>query len=58
MDMHMFGNPKIDIDMLTLAKRTKKSYRMKEVRKGYKYACELANIDPLPQIKSVFKKCF
>jgi hypothetical protein len=42
--------------MLQQAKKTKKAYRIKEVGRGYKYACELLHIDPLPQLQSVFKK--
>lgn len=55
-EIHPFGDPRIDVDMLQQAKKTKKSYRIKEVKNGYIYACKLKNIDPLPQLQSVFKR--
>ncbi|GAA5811396.1 hypothetical protein MFLAVUS_004831 [Mucor flavus] len=55
--IYPFGDSKIDTNMILLAKRTKKSYRIKEVRNGYEYACELIHKDPMPQIRAVFKKC-
>lgn len=42
--------------MLIQAKRTKKQYRIKEVKNGYKYACQLEHIDPLPRLQLVFKR--
>lgn len=42
--------------MLLIAKRSKKPARIKEVKSGYKYACELAHIDSSVALVYVFKK--
>ncbi|CAO3641600.1 unnamed protein product [Mucor hiemalis] len=55
-EIHPFGDTSTDVEMLQQAKKTKKSYRIKEVKNGYKFACKLKNIDPLPQLQSVFKR--
>jgi hypothetical protein len=42
--------------MLFQARKTKKAHRIKEVKNGYRHACELVHIDPQPQLDQVFKK--
>ncbi|CEP19970.1 hypothetical protein [Parasitella parasitica] len=54
-EINPFGHHAVDKDMLLIAKRSKKSYRIKEVKSGYKYACKLAHIDPNLALAQVFK---
>ncbi|KAI8646821.1 PHD-zinc-finger like domain-containing protein [Parasitella parasitica] len=54
-EINPFGNLDVDKDMLLIAKRSKKSYRIKEVKSGYKYACKLVHIDPSVALAQIFK---
>lgn len=57
-DIYPFGNKDLDIEMLMYAKKTRKPHRIREVKTGYRYACSLIHIDPLPQLKEVFPKSY
>lgn len=57
-DVFPFGNEATDVEMLSIAKKTRKPHRIKEVRLGYEYACGLIHKDPLPQLKTVFQKSY
>lgn len=56
LDIEPLGNKEIDMKMLLKAKRTKKTYRINEIKKGYQHACKLKHIDPLPFLNLVFSK--
>ncbi|KAL9545001.1 hypothetical protein MBANPS3_007349 [Mucor bainieri] len=51
-----FGYLEKDKEMLLLAKKTKRTERIREVKKGYKYACNLAHIDATVALAAVFDK--
>ena len=55
-EINPFGYLEKDKEMLLLAKRSKKPGRIKEVKKGYKYACDLAHIDATVALAAVFAK--
>ncbi|EPB87506.1 hypothetical protein HMPREF1544_05700 [Mucor circinelloides 1006PhL] len=50
-----FGYIEKDKEMLMVAKKNKKANRIKEVKKGYKYACDLAHIDATVALAAIFK---
>jgi hypothetical protein len=51
-----FGNFDTDVAMLHQAKKTRKAHRIKEVKAGYRHACELIHIDPQSRLDQVFKR--
>ncbi|KAI9480446.1 MAG: hypothetical protein EXX96DRAFT_562637 [Benjaminiella poitrasii] len=56
-EIHALGNLETDIDMLSQAKKSKKSYRIREVKQGYNYVCSsLLHIDPQRALTQVFRK--
>ncbi|GAN06834.1 conserved hypothetical protein [Mucor ambiguus] len=55
-ELNPFGYLEKDKEMLLSAKRSKKPGRIKEVKKGYKYACDLAHIDATVALAAVFTK--
>ncbi|KAK4514771.1 uncharacterized protein ATC70_002374 [Mucor velutinosus] len=55
-EINPFGYLEKDKEMLLSAKRSKKPGRIKEVKKGYKYACNLAHIDATVALAAIFAK--
>ncbi|KAI7905371.1 uncharacterized protein BX663DRAFT_499491 [Cokeromyces recurvatus] len=56
-EIHVLGDLDTDIDMLLQTKKSKKSYRIREVKNGYRHVCySLLQIDPQIALTSVFKQ--